>query len=366
MSSRTIEEALEQFERALAGSSFHLRVKRTVPFRLRRSVRLFCELPANRGGRGLRHAVKVRICRILDYLRWAVGHADDHEDANVRTSARQLVRSILPLPFDQLDRRASKFVGLLRRVGHRRRERRLLVARPTFWIGDLEVAELVSSDQLTSVGRELELCVAHPNGDGRTYHDALREGDSKFYRLAKEGRAIGLIDVDVDEMRIDEAQGPEGDELRLQRKTAFDLLRRTETTADDVDAFARVGAFGVFLDGTPRVPAISGAGCLYRVWVFPDKKRIAVAKTSAKSAKVSWSLFRRQDPRMPRRRRRTRGRPRGAPVSRTLQRPSLGTWIECCYHDDAMCVGEFLDLLIRCPEIARMVRTGSTSAAPLA
>ena len=98
-------------------------------------------------------------------------HAYEHEDANIRTKAKALVRSIQALTFDELDQRASRFVGLLRRAGHRRKERRLLVSRPTSWIGDLEVAELVSVDQLRSAGRELGLCVAHANDTGRVYHD---------------------------------------------------------------------------------------------------------------------------------------------------------------------------------------------------
>lgn len=360
MSAKSIEEALRQCERELAGSRFPPGVKRRTPGCLRRSIRVFRELSTNQDGRGLKHAVKRRICRAVDRLRCAVRHAYEHEDANIRTKAKALVRSIQALTFDELDQRASRFVGLLRRAGHRRKERRLLVSRPTSWIGDLEVAELVSVDQLRSAGRELGLCVAHANDTGRVYHDALRSGESKFYRLAKEGRAIGLVEVDVDEMHVADAQGSDGCALPLSRKLALDLLRQLEITADDVDAFSRVGAFSVFLDGTPKIPAISFAGCTYRVWTFPDAKRIAVSKTRGTRSTVSWSLFERRDPKLRGGRRRRLGRPRPASsrrdvVSRTLEPRPLGTWVECCYHDDAMCVGEFTDLLIRCPDVARIV-----------
>ena len=359
MSAKSIEETLRQFERELAGSRFPAGVKRRTPGCLRRSVRVFRELSTNQDGRGLKRAVKQRICCVVDYLRGAVRHAYEHEDANVRTAAKALVRSSQVLTFDKLDQRASRFVGLLRRAGHRRKELRLLVSRPTIWIGDLEVAELVSVDQLRSAGRELELCVAHANDTGRVYHDALRSGESKFYRLAREERAIGLIEVEVDEMHIAEAQGPDGCALPLSRSLALDLLRQLETTADDVEAFSRVGALSVFLDGTPKVPAISFAGCTYRVWTFPDAKSIAVSKTRGTRSR-SWSLFERRDPKVRGGRRRRLGRPRRASsrrgtVPRSLEPRPLGTWVDCCYHDDAMCVGEFTDLLIRCPEVARIV-----------
>ena len=196
----------------------------------------------------------------------------------------------------------------------------------------MDEASNTLSDQLRSTGRELELCVARASGDGRDYHDALRSGDSKFYRLARGGQAIGLVQVDADSMCIADAQGPANATVRLTRKRALDLLRVLEATADDAEAFSRVGAFSVFLDGTPKGQPYSYEGCTYRIWAFPDTKRIAVRETFANGRRSTWSLFERRGSRIP-------------------ERP-LGTWVDCCYHNGAMGIGEFTDLLIRCPEIA--------------
>ena len=341
MPSSSIEKLLREFENELRASKFPPEVKERVPIRLRQREAEHRALPKNQDGRGTKHSEKHLVERTLKRLRRAVGHAYAHSDSNVRREARALVRSPQTLAFDKVAQRSSKFVGLLRRAGHRREERRRLVSRPNFSVSGLEVAELVSSDQLRSTGRELELCVARASGLGGRYHRALRSGNSKFYRLAQEEKAIGLVEVDVDAMRISDAQGPANGALRLSRKTALDLLRRLEATADYVEAFACVGAFSEFLEGTPIVRRFFCAGYSYGIWAFPDTKRIALKKTRANGRKSTWSLFERQDPTM-----RTGRR-------RRLPRP-LGTWEDCCYPDGAMCIGEFTDLLIRCPEIAEI------------
>ena len=65
----------------------------------------------------------------LSRLAHAVRHAHEHWDSNVCTKARELVRSIRCESFEETERRASKFNGLLRKVGHRLKEQQLKNAR---------------------------------------------------------------------------------------------------------------------------------------------------------------------------------------------------------------------------------------------
>ena len=183
---------------------------------------------------------------------------------------------------------------------------------------------------------------------------------------------MGLIEVDVDEMHIVAAKGPGNHPLAFSRETALGLLGVLEATADDVEAFSSVGAFGVSLDETPVEADIRHAGCDYSLWCFPDHERIAVRRTElAPVAVPAWSLFRRLDSEICNapyrlRRRLLQNRPtrvRGERTSRPFEDRSLGTWDACCQHDGAMSTGELTDLLIRCPEIARKVNAALASAA---
>ena len=141
MASKSIEEVLRQFERALAQSEFQPDAKRKTPNRLRHSVGVFCVLSTNRDGRGVRHSVKQRVVRTVDRVRHAVRHASEHEDANIRTAAKACVRSAQVLAFEELEEAATGFVGLLRKVGHRRKERQRRAGRFSARVNDLDVTD---------------------------------------------------------------------------------------------------------------------------------------------------------------------------------------------------------------------------------
>ena len=136
--------------------------------------------------------------------------------------------------------------------------------------------------------------------------------------------------------------------LKLKRRAACCILRTLDVTADDIDTFARVGAFSFIRDSRPKdIAPIEFDGREYRVWLNHYAKQIAIEERRMDSRKRRWSLFVRGDQELRAHRRRRRHR---RPV------PRSGEWREVSWHPGAMTTGEILDLLIRSPEIAERIR----------
>ena len=329
-------------------------MKRGAHRRLSRRVREFREHPENRGTRCIKRAPMRRVRKTLKHITHAVHHAYVHEDANVRTKAKELVRSLQCQSFEETEERARNFNGLLREVGRRRNEQQRKRARRRIEIGNLNLVQLNSVEQLKRVGRKLSLCVAHRDDLGREYHARLRSEESEFYRVERNGTAIGLIEIDQETRRVLETAGRRNKTLKLKRKVACEMLRVLEAQANNIDTFTRVGAFNFVLDSSPNdVTPLQVDGYDYRFWFDPDGKRIAIQKRRAVDAigkhegSAKWSLFERGDQE---RRMRRRLRRRRRSENRSEE------WCEVCWHRGAMAAGELVDLLIRSPELAESIR----------
>ena len=364
----------QPFVNALSASNFHPTVKEKAPEALVQQIKQYIEPPENRDGRGVKASVNQSVKKTVRQLVCATRHADYHSDPNIRSKAQKLIRSISSSTFKKTADCASKFRGLCNKVGRRRNERNLREERNrlTLEVNDKwSLVPVLSSDQLVSTGKELGNCVARKRGPGSGYHDALREGNSKFYRLEEEGTAAGLIQIDSDTNAVEEAQGRGREELELSRKNALAVLRELDATADDVDAFSRVGAFSVFLpEPQPLSNAFDHNEWNYKIGVCPGEKKIVVRRkrtTHPEEARAPmptselgrqlhrirysedvspWSLFAAEP--MPGRYGRRRAR-------RAEGRPAPTDWRAVCMHDGAMNIGEFLDLLMRRPAIAEWI-----------
>ena len=174
---------LQKFNDALEGSDFPGFMKDETPSSLKRRIREFRACPENRGSRRVKREPMRRVRKTLRHLAHAVRHAHEHVDSNVCTKARELVRSIRCESFEAIERRASKFNGLLRRVGHRLKEQQFKDARSRINAGDHEIVELNSVEQLVSEGRKLGLCVGHKDELGREYHRRLRREENAANRF---------------------------------------------------------------------------------------------------------------------------------------------------------------------------------------
>ena len=349
-----IDSLLRKFSSDLDASQFPQQAKSRAPHGLERRVREFLEHPENRGRRRAKRQPMRRARKTMKHLTHAVRHACNHVDPSVRKNAKSLVRSTQHESFEVLEQRAGKFNGQLRKAGRRREEQRRRNGRSRRSVhGGWTLVEVNSVDQLRSEGRELGLCVAHSDDIGRDYHRQLRSGESEFWSVRRREKTRGLIRIDTEIRKVVESAGRGNGLLKLKRKVACKLLRELAATADDQDAFSRVGAFSSLLDSRPKdATPIEFDGCEYRLWLAPAKKQIAIqARRPAKfgdgrAGRRRWSLFERDDSAVHLHRAR-RGR-------RSLRRSP--EWCEGCSHPGAMSVGEFVDLLLRCPEIAERIR----------
>ena len=353
MKDKSISALLRLFTVALAESGLPDPAKERVPAALEKAVNEYRGDTENRDGRGLRHDLKLGVLKTLGQLVRAVRHADSHEDANVRRVAARTVRSIQYSRFPAIQQQASRFIHVLAKAGRDRNERERKGRRRCHSVGSsLSLIELNSVSQLRSTGRELELCVARNDALGRDYHDALRDGSSAFYRLEREGSAIGLLQLDVGTRQIEDIKGRDNSPVKLRRTEALGVLRALRASADDVDEFARVGAFEVFVGGSPAPDRVAFGGVRYRIWCFPQRRMIVVS---------SWKLVRTKIKRP------ARSTVRGRRLPRLKQSWTLFTWpvgrrgslsdlSEGASGGEGMSIGELLDLCLRCPEVADIIR----------
>lgn len=242
----------------------------------------------NRDGRGAIQAAGKRIGRLLAYLLHAIGHAEKHPDGNVRHTARRLVRSAQYETFEQLEARARKFVGLLHKSGHRRKERQQREQAWSAVLGDgCVLAEVTTPDALREVGRQNQLCVA--NRDIACDYLA----DSRCFTLSGEGGFLWLLNVDKETDKVLEISARANDEVTLPRELALEVLEVLGATADNVGAFCDVGAFSPYLfDGKPDARGrLVVNGRQYRLDVFVDRRQVVVRERSHKRKWKRWSLF---------------------------------------------------------------------------
>lgn len=366
-----------RFQRSLAGSALPQQVKCQSGSAPPKRLGAHWRLPGNRDGRGVRRDVAKKARTTIRQLNRAVGHADNHDDGNVRREARELLRSVQHVSFEEIQVLASRFVGTLNKAGHRREERkrqekaRRLVVAEGYCLIELTV------ETLKSTGGELGgLCVAHNNWDGREYHRALNDGTSEFWRLEKHGRVIGLIELDVESRKVADIRGKHNDAPKLGRRVALALLQTLDATGDDVETFAQAGAFRVFLDGTPQPNAEAVHDShTYEVWCFRERRTIIVScrKPLRHTAKRPIRGRRRHGRRRPLTGR-SRALPRAARSERiwTVFEPeedfvdlddepapsteSLADWSRSSWHRGAMTVGQLFDLCLRCPDVGAAIR----------
>lgn len=287
---------LRQIEAALGESSLPPPNRGRIVGGLARAIGRF--RAENRNRAGVTREAGKRTEQLLERVLHAVSHAKEHQDGEVRRQATRLVRSAQSETFEQLEDRASKLRGTMNKSTHRLNELR---QRELAWRCRLdegtELAEVPTVDSLRSVGRELGLCVANRDETARDYHVRLREGESKFYTLSKEGELLWLAELDMNTDTIVEISAHSNDCVKLAHKQALRILEALEATADKEDTFANVGAFSTYLFGKEpdtRMHLIVNE-CSYRVDVFADQGRVVVRDVSGRR-RTRWSLFQYEAP----------------------------------------------------------------------
>ncbi len=335
MSKRSTAQLVGPFEDALAKAEwFPDEVRQLAPAALGDCLAQHFKAPGNRDARGTRSSVKQDAGRTVGHLVGAIRSAGVHPDSNVRTRAKKLVRSVQRLEFSELAVRSSRFRGYVNKVGRSREERKRRARRKTIQIDDcLGLTELNSSDQLQAAGRALGLCTARRDGFGRPCFEELRDGSTSFYRLDGDSGPVGLLSMDVDSRRIQEASGPDNCDLAIRGKTARRILQKLNASADDVEAFSKVGAFSEFRERMPRTDPLVHGEQQHWVWCFTTERLQTLILCRWDGRRATWSRFERQY---------GRG----------------NAWVEGCHHDGAMTQGLLLELLIECPAVYTAIRDG--------
>ena len=328
---------------ALGQSSAPDKLKERLPRDLGRAVRAFRALPENHGRQGVTRAAARLIRRTLRRIELAIDHGDKHPDGNIRREAWRFVRACQSLPFDRIAQWSSEFRGQLNKAGHRRRERAL---REAAWRcclgGSWELVQVTTVAWLRSVGRSLDLCVARCDETGRHYHAELREGESTFHTLQRDGVPQCLIEVDAATNEVNAVEGSGDGPVPLTHRRALNILRALGATADGVAAFANVGAFSPYLGAAKAVRLWSTVGRhRYMIDAFPSVPALTIRETPclpsrrARAKRERWSLFKPE------------------PARGTQE---LAEWREVSDSENCLSEGELLDLLLRDRELSEVVR----------
>ena len=168
----SIDSLLRSFKHVLDASDFPDAVKDKAPLGLKRLVGEFLGRRENRGGRRTKLEAMCRARKTLKHVTHAVGHAGLHEDANIQTRAKALVRSLQHSSYDEIEQQASKFNGLLRKAGQRRNERRRKKARRRYKVAGVTADDI---DTFSRVGAFCTILDSRPKDvppiafDGREF-----------------------------------------------------------------------------------------------------------------------------------------------------------------------------------------------------
>lgn len=376
---RTADETVALFLAELHGCPVEVipavqqsKIARLLPTRLRN----YRSRPGNRDGRGVKHAVNEQIAKTFTQLRYALRHIQTHADGNIRREARTLVRSLQSDAFEEVSRRASRYIGAVNRAGHQRKERARLNNRAITLVDDLLVTQLNSSDQLSAVGRQFRNCVASKRGWG---HEYLRSGETEFYLIERTGEPIALMEVHAESREISQIAGPENDDVRLTRRQALGICRALDVSGDDEPTFTQVGAYRMFRDGDPFHTGWLAAGerkCkLYTVTTTHGSRaqRELVVRwhpaTTLDEDTSTWSRFTRTVARGPSvtgfggtNPEPLRAPPRRRP--RRRRRGYQGEWSAMDCHEQAMSEGELLELTLRAPAVYAALRKIALGVTP--
>ena len=237
-----------------------------------------------------------RARKTLKHLRSAWTHRDSHDDSTVRKAARKLVKTAgHPVAFEELERRAREFAGLLQKVGRNRNEKaRLEKAKKREVDDDGRLEQVVSRDRLQSIGKQLALCVGDTKWAGSYFSD-VEEGQTELWAYYRSNALQALIGLHAKDRSIAECQAHGNATPKFKPRQARAILAALNANGDDDEAFTRVGAYSVFGESAPpkaRTLTLDN-GRVLGLWAFPSEIVAKVRKAGRK--RWRWSRFYRKD-----------------------------------------------------------------------
>ena len=221
---------------------------------------------------------------------WRAVRATKHEDSQVQLEAQKALRTIPIQEFPELAERLRRLRGQINKAGQRQNERKKRAGERTISLNDrYELHEMKSLSSLQRAGQDLRNCLA--NKKEALYY--LNDRDTRMWALrnTKERQTRCVMQVDISRREIDECLGPDNDTPKLKRRIAFEILRALGVSGDGVEAFHRIGAFGVFLGGEPPVEPVKAGRKEHRIWRWNDGADIVIATRSRPGKRELWSRF---------------------------------------------------------------------------
>lgn len=228
-------------------------------------IKAFEALPENRAGRRVRKPVRKAVRRTLAHLSSAARHVGDGSAS--RAEARGLIRFAGCCDdFAALERRASRYRGHHNKIVRRINDRKAREAAREIWLDDdHSVLEVRTVSHLRSVGKRLRNCIGGELGSD--YRDQLRQGESEFWALRRQGNHVGLLEVDTESRRIKECLGVANEPVGWKRGLFLELQRVVDADGDQVEVFIESGAFNLFVHQPNLRPAHLQIGeRTYQVW----------------------------------------------------------------------------------------------------
>ena len=231
-----------------------------------------------------------QIGRLISHIKSALKYLENGDRQYVKNCARKFLRAIRHEPIDILFSRGSKFRGVLNKHG---RKRNVQKAKDNCRSKQLDrvwsISEITTVETLQELGHALQNCLAHNDDQSRIYHDHLRQELSEFYAVYKNETPYCLIDVQIENRYICEAQARNNRLPRFPRHIACEILEFIRANGDDEPAFMRVGAFTNFLGDLPDITPIKSSDGEIRVW-RKNKEFLICRKLPERTIRL-WSKF---------------------------------------------------------------------------
>ena len=276
-----------------------------MPTHLADAINEYCARAANRDGRGVRSATVAKVRKTLRHIRSAAGRttATGTQEAQ---EARKFLKSLYHLrDFEAMVERARVYAGCVQKLGRHRARHRAVCDAARVGLGEADpfgkvrLERVVSVADLMSIGRHLQVCLARNNHVGRDYHHRLREKDTTEFWQIGASEPLALLEVARDGPGkrgvIMEWGTREDPEPALPRSMLVRVLRELNASGDDIDAFARVGAFWTLRQSRRPTGIVEVGISRYRVWRFRDEVIIHARVEHRGGRRIGWSRFMREE-----------------------------------------------------------------------
>ena len=284
-----------------------------IPRRTVATIDEFGSRKENQDGRGIKSGIVKEVETTLRHIKSAVKKYSDDKDP-LTYDARVFLKSLSHArQFEELEEIARQFAGAVQKRGKREARRTLICKPKEHVVGNrfgrsIIIRRICSREELRSVGRQLELCVAHNDSIGRMYEQELITLEKEFWAVEFGSKLNSLLSVENNgsERQVSEFEGENGCDPELEGSEFSATVLRRILRCLDADGyehctFLHVGAFKSLIPATARsqyqdvtISANKHEG-YYRVWRFQEEIIVARTKRQTKallpSQNVEWSHF---------------------------------------------------------------------------